>query len=69
MNDFEQLLLDEIRGLKTDLKEVRSEIRDVNDEVVLIKLQLAGYKARMTMLGGFVSIVCSGVVAYFTHRS
>ena len=39
MNDFKQLLLDEIRGLKTDLKEVRSEIRGVNEEVVLTKME------------------------------
>lgn len=61
MNDFERLLMDEIKSLRDEVKEIRADVS-------LIKIQLANYKVKMAVIGGTLSLIATGIINYLTRH-
>jgi cell division septum initiation protein DivIVA len=61
MNDFEKFIIEELRQL-------REEIRDQSEDISEIKQQIAGWKARVTLIGGLFSTIMSIIVGYLIRR-
>ena len=51
MSDFEKWLADEIRGLRTDIKETKQEVQSNRNDVACLDKKLAVQKVKSGLLG------------------
>lgn len=62
--DAEQLLLESIEHLRSELRDTRGDLKDMQNEISALRETVASVRAQATLFSGFISAMIAGFVTW-----